>query len=126
MCTSCRKLVLESGKEQEVVAPLDISANEFHDADSDRNFESRSADIEIVNETLSRLGDSPFIVKKLERQKRYSEEKLMRVNETIRKKLRMNSSQECTDKEELDELKKSQEELNEIIDQLIEESKKLR
>ena len=44
----------------------------------------------MVNDSIGNPGESPFTAKKLVRNKRYSEEKLKRVNDTLRKKLRIN------------------------------------
>ena len=101
ICTPCRKEVsshsyLVQDAEPEP-GPSHQSDIEPDASDEDEPFESSFGDISLVNKSISSLGESPFTAKKLVRQKRRSEQKLKRVNETLRKKLRMDNVPEEKD-----------------------------
>ena len=63
-------------------------------SDEHESIASSFADVSLVNDSIGSLGELLFTAKKLVRNKWYSEEKLKRVNDTLRKKLRMNTEPE--------------------------------
>ncbi len=127
ICTPCRKEVSSHTYEiqdpEPEPGPSHESDVETGVSDEGEQFESSFADISLVNESISSLGESPFTAKKLVRKKRYSEEKLKRVNETLRKKLRMNTVPEEKDEQSSDNAKESETFYHEMISQLKEKFK---
>ena len=123
ICTPCRKKISQGqashqadSEEENGNTMLDAVPSEQSQEFEAFEFESPTADISLVNESLSSLGESPLDARKLT-QKRYPEDKLTRINDTLRKKLRMTtkSAQPQTEESELMKIKKVH---SEMISQL--------
>ena len=108
LCTQCRKHL------SNWFAPVVCDAEPCHDNEppnDDDDFEmSTSAAVQQLNTSLTALGESPIVKKRLS-SKNYANEKLQKVGNTIRKRLRVNDD---TD----DHTDNSSDDLTNIIDRL--------
>ena len=114
LCTSCRKRVAELPEELQTVASSQSEESVLTEeqveayarqalpgtsSDKDDMFISPDHEISVLNASLSILGESPIIKRKLDTRALYVKEKVRKIESTVRKKIEISIGCSISDKE---------------------------